>query len=87
MRCRFDRTKIIIDTYGGCGAHGGGAVVGVHVGKDDLHIGAGDQNTMFRYRGHEAEDVMPLTQTMATRLTVCTRTGTSGGCGQMVGCR
>merc|ERR1712065_86689 len=41
---------------------------GVHVGKDDLDVGAGDQGIMFGYATDETEDAMPLTHSMATRL-------------------
>merc|ERR1719373_106592 len=41
---------------------------GVHVGKEDLDIGAGDQGIMFGYASDETEDCMPLTHSMATRL-------------------
>merc|ERR1711998_295585 len=41
---------------------------GVHVGKEDLDIGAGDQGIMFGYASDETEDAMPLTHSMATRL-------------------
>merc|ERR1712110_157451 len=41
---------------------------GVHVGKDDLDVGAGDQGIMFGYATDETEDCMPLTHSMATRL-------------------
>ena len=41
---------------------------GVHVGKDDLDVGAGDQGIMFKYASDETEDAMPLTHSMATRL-------------------
>merc|ERR1711887_371427 len=41
---------------------------GVHVGKDDLDVGAGDQGIMFGYASDETEDCMPLTILMATRL-------------------
>merc|ERR1712139_193709 len=41
---------------------------GVHVGKDDLDVGAGDQGIMFGYASDETEDGMPLTHSMATRL-------------------
>jgi len=40
----------------------------VHVGKEDLDIGAGDQGIMFGYASDETEDCMPLTHSMATRL-------------------
>merc|ERR1712085_114131 len=41
---------------------------GVHVGKEDLVVGAGDQGIMFGYASDETEDCMPLTHSMATRL-------------------
>merc|ERR1711985_176314 len=41
---------------------------GVHVGKDDLEVGAGDQGIMFGYASDETEDCMPLTHSIATRL-------------------
>merc|ERR1712161_66219 len=41
---------------------------GVHVGKEDLDVGAGDQGIMFGYASDETEDFMPLTHSMATRL-------------------
>merc|ERR1712139_694327 len=41
---------------------------GVHVGKDELDVGAGDQGIMFGYASDETEDCMPLTHSMATRL-------------------
>merc|ERR1711862_636550 len=41
---------------------------GVHVGKDDMDVGAGDQGIMFWYASDETEDCMPLTHSMATRL-------------------
>jgi len=40
----------------------------VHVGKEDLDIGAGDQGIMFGYASDETADCMPLTILMATRL-------------------
>jgi len=41
---------------------------GVHVGKEDMDCGAGDQGIMFGYASDETEDCMPLTILMATRL-------------------
>merc|ERR1712124_234989 len=41
---------------------------GVHIGKDDMDVGAGDQGIMFGYASDETEDCMPLTHSMATRL-------------------
>merc|ERR1711966_314509 len=41
---------------------------GVHVGKDELDVGAGDQGIMFGYASDETADCMPLTHSMATRL-------------------
>jgi S-adenosylmethionine synthetase len=41
---------------------------GVHVGKDELDVGAGDQGIMFGYATDETEDAMPLTHLLATRL-------------------
>jgi len=41
---------------------------GVHIGKDDMDVGAGDQGIMFGYASDETEDCMPLTHAMATRL-------------------
>ncbi len=41
---------------------------GVHVGKDDLDIGAGDQGIMFGCASDETEDYMPLTHSVATEL-------------------
>merc|ERR1712193_177088 len=41
---------------------------GVHVGKDELDIGAGDQGIMFGYATDETTDCMPLTILIATRL-------------------
>merc|ERR1711998_468734 len=41
---------------------------GVHVGKDELDVGAGDQGIMFGYASDETADCMPLTILMATRL-------------------
>merc|ERR1712176_441593 len=45
-----------------------GIAGGVHVGKEDLDVGAGDQGIMFGYATDETEDCMPLTHSMATRL-------------------
>merc|ERR1712177_183978 len=45
-----------------------GIAGGVHLGKDDLDVGAGDQGIMFGYASDETEDCMPLTHSMATRL-------------------
>jgi len=41
---------------------------GVHVGKEDLDIGAGDQGIMFGYATDETADCMPLTHSVATKL-------------------
>ena len=41
---------------------------GVHVGKDELDVGAGDQGIMFGYATDETEDCMPLTHSVATKL-------------------
>merc|ERR1711865_1038656 len=41
---------------------------GVHVGKDEMDVGAGDQGIMFGYASDETTDCMPLTHSMATRL-------------------
>jgi len=41
---------------------------GVHVGKEDLDVGAGDQGIMFGYASDETEDGMPLTHSVATKL-------------------
>merc|ERR1712227_288412 len=41
---------------------------GVHVGKDDMDLGAGDQGIMFGYASDETEDCMPFTHSMATTL-------------------
>merc|ERR1711887_475547 len=41
---------------------------GVHVGKEDLDVGAGDQGIMFGYASDETEVCMPLTHLLATLL-------------------
>merc|ERR1719420_149937 len=41
---------------------------GVHVGKEEMDVGAGDQGIMFGYASDETEDCMPLTHLVATRL-------------------
>merc|ERR1712225_134683 len=41
---------------------------GVHVGKDEMDVGAGDQGIMFGYASDETEVCMPLTILIATRL-------------------
>merc|ERR1712238_362349 len=41
---------------------------GVHVGRDEMDMGAGDQGIMFGYASDETEDCMPLSHSMATRL-------------------
>merc|ERR1712241_111365 len=41
---------------------------GVHVGKSELDVGAGDQGIMFGYASDETEVCMPLTHMMATQL-------------------
>merc|ERR1711991_535237 len=45
-----------------------GIAGGVHVGKEEMDVGAGDQGIMFGYASDETEDAMPLTHAMATRL-------------------
>ena len=58
---------------------------GVHVGKEDLDVGAGDQGIMFGYATDETEDCMPLTHSVATKLgkilQMCARADSCGGCG------
>jgi S-adenosylmethionine synthetase len=41
---------------------------GVHVGKDNDNVGAGDQGLMFGYATDESDECMPLTHLLATRL-------------------
>merc|ERR1712025_1030380 len=41
---------------------------GVHMGKDEMDVGAGDQGIMFGYATDETEDCMPLTHSVATKL-------------------
>merc|ERR1712159_656185 len=41
---------------------------GVHVGKDEMDVGAGDQGIMLGYASDETEDCMPLTHLLATKL-------------------
>jgi len=54
---------------------------GVHVGKDEMDVGAGDQGIMFGYASDETADCMPLTHSMATRLgKVLTEVRKSGEC-------
>ena len=39
-----------------------GIAGGVHVGKEDLVVGAGGQGIMFGYASDEAEDCLPVTR-------------------------
>merc|ERR1711970_584675 len=41
---------------------------GVHVGKEEMDVGAGDQGIMFGYASDETEDALPLTHSVATKL-------------------
>merc|ERR1712232_1278764 len=45
-----------------------GIAGGVHVGKDEMDVGAGDQGIMFGYATDETADCMPLTHSVATKL-------------------
>jgi len=53
---------------------------GVHVGRKDEDIGAGDQGHMFGYATDETKELMPLTHVLAAQLCVklssCRRDGT-----------
>jgi len=53
---------------------------GVHMGRDDEDIGAGDQGLMFGYATDETEEAMPMTIMLAhelnMRLADCRRNGT-----------
>jgi len=53
---------------------------GVHVGRSDEDIGAGDQGHMFGYATDETKELMPLTHILAAqlcaRLSKCRRDGT-----------
>merc|ERR1712137_397424 len=57
---------------------------GVHVGKEELDVGAGDQGIMFGYASDETEDCMPLTHSVATKLgktlTDVRKDGSLSGC-------
>jgi S-adenosylmethionine synthetase len=52
---------------------------GVHVGRDDDNVGAGDQGHMFGYATDETEEAMPMTHLLAQRLierlSICRREG------------
>jgi|UniRef100_A0A7S4FZ83 S-adenosylmethionine synthetase len=41
---------------------------GVHVGRDEMDVGAGDQGIMFGYASDETKSTMPLTHYLATKL-------------------
>jgi len=40
----------------------------VHVGKNEMDVGAGDQKLLFGYAIDETENCMPLTHAVATQL-------------------
>jgi len=54
---------------------------GVHVGRNDDNIGAGDQGHMFGYATDETEECMPLTHILATRL--CQRLSDARNSGEL----
>jgi S-adenosylmethionine synthetase len=52
---------------------------GVHVGRDDDNVGAGDQGHMFGYATDESAEMMPMTHVLATRLVQeCSKARNSG---------
>jgi len=54
---------------------------GVHVGRKDEEIGAGDQGHMFGYATDETAEFMPLTHSLATRL--CERLSQARNSGEL----
>jgi S-adenosylmethionine synthetase len=54
---------------------------GVHVGRKDEEIGAGDQGHMFGYASDETPECMPLTHFLATRL--CERLSQARNSGEL----